>query len=174
MSTRVGILSTNGRPLPGYARIAPGAAGMYPPLHNSCARSDTIPAVAQHPIELILIKQWAGYLTVPVFVMDAGANLVYYNEPAEALLGRNFDDVGEIAIAELATIFSTTAVDGSPMPSEHLPIGIALMQHRPAHGRLRFTALDGIPRLIEATAFPIEGQGGNFLGAVAMFWESPS
>jgi hypothetical protein len=31
--------------------------------------------------------------------------------------------------------------------------------------------LDGVPRRIAVTAFPLEGQGERHLGAVAIFWE---
>ena len=126
----------------------------------------------QHPVELILLKQWASYLTIPVFVMDAAGDLIYYNEPAELLLGRSFDDQGELPLSDLATVFVTTALDGSPIAAEDLPIGIALLQRRPAHGRVRFVAFDGVARTIEATAFPVEGLGSRFLGAVSMFWET--
>ncbi|MFN0146056.1 MAG: hypothetical protein ACKVT1_06065 [Dehalococcoidia bacterium] len=128
--------------------------------------------MAQHAVELILLKQWASYLTMPIFVIDASGDLIYYNEPAEGLLGRRFDDHGELSVADMADIFVTTALDGSPIAADELPIGIALLQRRPAHGRLRFVAYDGVARTIDVTAFPVEGQGTRFLGAVAMFWET--
>ena len=130
--------------------------------------------MAQHAVELILLRQWASYLTIPIFVVDAAGDLIFYNEPAEALLGRRFDDQGPLPLAEIADVFVTTALDGSPIAAEELPIGIALLERRPAHGRVRFIGYDGVPRTIEVTAFPVEGQGARFLGAVAMFWETGS
>lgn len=128
--------------------------------------------MAQHAIELILLRQWASYLTIPVFVIDAAGDLIFYNEPAEGLLGRRFDDHGALPLADIADVFVTTALDGSPLPPDELPIGIALLQRRPAHGRIRFIGYDGVARTIDVTAFPVEGQGSRFLGAVAMFWET--
>lgn len=125
----------------------------------------------QQPIELILTRQWASYLAVPVWVMAENGHLVYYNEPAETVLGRRFEEAGEMPAEELATIFTTTAEDGSPLPSESLPVNIALLERRPAHLRHRFRALDGFWRLVDVAAFPIEGQGGRHLGAVVIFWE---
>jgi PAS domain-containing protein len=127
--------------------------------------------MTQQPIELILIRQWASYLAMPIFVVDPEGNLVFYNEPAEALLGRRYEEAGEMPLAELDRIFHTTAEDGSALAPDQLPLGVALMQQRPAHGRLRFQGLDAVRRLIEVTAFPVEGQGGRLLGAVALFWE---
>jgi hypothetical protein len=57
------------------------------------------------------------------------------------------------------------------VPAEEVPINAALLHHRPAHSRVRFRALDGVWRVIDVSAFPLEGQGGRHLGAVAMFWE---
>jgi PAS domain-containing protein len=127
--------------------------------------------VQQQQIELILIRQWASYLTLPVFLSDREGNLLFYNEPAEALLGRRYDEAGPMPVSELADLFDTTAEDGSPIPSGELPIAVALRDLRPTHGRLRIRALDGPWHTLEITAFPVEGQGNRHLGAVALFWE---
>ena len=128
--------------------------------------------MAQQDIEMILIRQWASYLTLPVFLVDREGNLLFYNEPAEALIGRRYDEAGLMPAAELGTIFETTTEDGQPVRSESLPLAMALMSGRPAHARVRFKALDGHFRTIEVTAFPVEGQGERHLGAVAIFWEA--
>jgi PAS domain-containing protein len=127
--------------------------------------------MAQQPIELILTRQWASYLAVPVWVVGERGDLLYYNEAAEAVLGRRYDEAGEMPVEELATIFKTTAVDGSPIAADQIPIIVALRERRAAHMALRIQGLDNVWRDIEATAFPLEGQGGRHLGAVAFFWE---
>ena len=43
--------------------------------------------MAQHAIELILMRQLAGGLATPVFLVDPDGDLLFYNEPAEAILG---------------------------------------------------------------------------------------
>jgi PAS domain-containing protein len=43
---------------------------------------------SQHDVELILMTQVASYLATPIFVVDPNGDLVYFNEPAEQLLGR--------------------------------------------------------------------------------------
>lgn len=127
--------------------------------------------MAQQPIELILLKQWASYLSLPVWLMDRHGNLLYYNEPAEALLGVRFEEAGEIHVEQLAERFQTSALDGTPFPNEELPVVVALQQRVPNHATLRVQAFDGVWRQLAITAFPVEGQGGRHLGAVAMFWE---
>jgi PAS domain-containing protein len=129
----------------------------------------------QQAIEVILMRQLASYLAMPIFLVDPGGNLLFYNEPAEALLGHRYEETGEMPLAEWAQIFQATSADGSPLPPEALPLVIALQQHRAAHLAFQIRGLDDVHRMIEATAFPLEGQGGRHLGAVAIFWEvSPS
>ncbi len=126
----------------------------------------------QQPIELILTRQWASYLAVPVWLVGDNGDLLYYNEPAEALVGRRYDESGEMPLAELPEIFAILSdEDERPLPPEEQPLAIALWEHRPAHRRVRFRGLDGVWRRVDATAFPLEGQGGRRLGAVALFWE---
>ena len=123
------------------------------------------------PVELILMRQCASSLAMPIWLMGENGDLLYYNEPAEPILGRRFDEAGEMPGEALSTMFQTTAEDGSPLKAEDLPINIALTERRPAHRWFRIRGLDGIWRKIEVTAFPIEGQGERHLGAVAIFWE---
>jgi PAS domain-containing protein len=130
--------------------------------------------LGQKPVELILLRQWASYLSTPIFVVGADGALVYYNEPAETLLGRTFDEAGEMPIQELAEIFEITDETGAPMKLTDFPLGVASQEHRPAHGRVRYRALDGPWRLVDVTALPIEGHDEQHLGAVAIFWEANS
>jgi len=39
------------------------------------------------PIQMILMRQLAGYLGVPLFLVGPNGDLLFYNEPAEAILG---------------------------------------------------------------------------------------
>jgi PAS domain-containing protein len=125
----------------------------------------------QQAIEVILMRQLASYLAMPIFLVDPAGNLLFYNEPAEALLGHRYEETGEMPLAEWAQIFQPICEDGSPLPSEALPLVIALQQHHAAHLAFHIRGLDGVLRKIEVTAFPLEGQGGRYLGAVAIFWE---
>lgn len=124
------------------------------------------------PIEIILLKHWASYVAVPIWITDADGNLVYYNEPAESIVGRPFDDAGEIPSDRLAELFRTSNPDGSPLPSAELPPVVALNKQVPDHRVVCFQALDGTSRTIEVTAVPIVGQGDRHLGVMVTFWET--
>lgn len=124
----------------------------------------------QQAVEVILMRQLASYLAMPIFVVDPDGNLLFYNEPAEPLLGRQFSETGEMPTAEWSTAFNPLDEDGQRLPPDSLPLVIALRRREPAHRTLAITGLDGIRRRLEVTAFPLVGQGGRLLGAAAMFW----
>ena len=124
-----------------------------------------------HDVELILMKQVASYLAVPIFLVDTAGTLVYYNEPAELLLGERYDETGEMPLEEWGTVFVPTDRNGMPLAAEDLPLAIAVQQGHPAHGQISITGLDGVVRHLSVTAFPLVGQSNRNLGAVAIFWE---
>ena len=129
--------------------------------------------MSQKAVELILMRQLASYLAMPILLFDPAGNLLFYNEPAEAILGRRFDETGEMPLDEWFRIVKLTTEDGSPVPREARLLVIALEKRQAAHSAFRLQGFDGVVRKIEATAFPLEGQGGRHLGAVVIVWEQP-
>ena len=128
----------------------------------------------QQPLELILLRQLASYLAVPIWVADAEGNLIYYNEPAEGVLGRRFDEAGEISLAEVGGLFEICDEDGNPMAPNDLPLAVALFEGRPTHGKVKMRGFGKPWMRVDVTAFPVEGQGGRVLGAAVLFWEIPA
>ena len=126
----------------------------------------------QRAVEIILMRQLASYLAMPIMLFDPAGNLLYYNEPAEAIVGRRFDETGELSLDEWYSLFELTTEDGSPVPLEARPLVIALQQHQAAHNVCWLLRSDGRRKRIEATAFPLEGQGQRHLGAVVILWEA--
>lgn len=128
--------------------------------------------MAQQPIELILLRQLATSLVVPVFIVDHHGDLAFLNEPAERLLGIRLEEVDELPFETWTTAFRPKTPDGRTVPAEELTLVRALADRRPAHGPLQITGSDGVDRTIEITAFPLVGGRGRLIGAVAMFWET--
>jgi PAS domain-containing protein len=122
-------------------------------------------------IELILSRHWSSHLNMPIFLVDPQGNLLFYNEPAEPILGRRFAETGVMTAEEWSTIFDITDEDNQLLDPSDLPLNIALQQRRLAHRRFCATGLDNVRRYIETTCFPLIGQDDRFLGAVAIFWE---
>jgi PAS domain-containing protein len=124
------------------------------------------------PIERILVRHLGSRLSVPLFLIDSEGTLVFYNEAAEQLLGRRFDEAGEMDFDAWTTAFAVRDELGQPMDIDEIPLVKALRKRRPAHARFDMTSLDGVVRTLEVAAFPLQGQGGSRLGAVALFWEA--
>ncbi len=128
--------------------------------------------MSQKAIEVILTRQLASYLAMPIFLVDADGTLVFYNEPAERILGRRFEETGEMPAGEWSTAWIPTDDRGTPLAAETLPLMMTLREHRPAHGVFWIQGLDGVRRRIETTAIPLLGSAGRYLGALAVFWEA--
>ena len=127
----------------------------------------------QQEVELILLRQLASHLATPMFIVDLEGNLVYFNEPAEKILGRRFEESGMMAAGEWASAWEPTDDRGVPIPPAEVPLSLALIEERPAHRRLSIRGFDGVRRRIEAMAFPLIGTGRK-LGAAVIFWEQPA
>jgi len=125
----------------------------------------------ENEIELILTRQLASYLSMPILVVDPQGDLLFFNESAEPILGCRFEETGVIRRGEWSAMFKPTNHDGSPLPREQQPLFIATERRRPAYRRSWIRGLDGVNRLIEGIAFPLQGAEGRFLGAVGVFWE---
>lgn len=126
----------------------------------------------QREIEVILSRQLASYLATPVFIVDEAGTLVFYNEPAEHILGQRFEETGEMPVEEWVTASTARDDAGKPIPRERLPLMIALNEVRPVHGSFWIVGADNVRRRIATTAFPLIGQAGRHLGAIAIFWET--
>ena len=127
--------------------------------------------MAQQEVEVILARHLAEHLALPVFIVDPEGNLIFFNEPAEAVLGLRFGDTGLMPASEWSTMFEPVDKAGNPIPPEELPLVIAMTQSHPAHKGFWIRGLDRKLRQIELTAFPLVGQSGRISGAVSIFWE---
>lgn len=122
-------------------------------------------------IEVILARQVASSLAVPILLVDPEGNLAFFNEAAEPILGKRFDETGEIRRGQWSKVFQPQGADGSALPRQEMPLFVATEHRRPAYQRGWITGLDGARRHIEGIAFPLIGSGDRFLGALGIFWE---
>lgn len=164
--TAIPILSTGGRQLGAMATIwEPAGASTVHQIDSSRSR------LSQHPIEVILVRHWASFMTVPIWIMDPFGNLIYCNQASELLTGMNFAAEGQAPAEHYLNRFNACDLDGSPIPTEEQPGAIALIKQVAAHREMRVHDGNGDPHQIEVTAIPLIGQGARLLGAMAMFWE---
>lgn len=128
--------------------------------------------MAQQPIELILTRQLASYLATPMFLVGPEGELLFYNEPAEALLGYRFDEALEIPLDEWASSYQLFSPEtGEQLPADEFPVVAALRNARPSHTSLLYQRPDGSKLKIVVTSIPLIGEGGALLGGLAIFWE---
>ncbi len=128
--------------------------------------------MSAHPIEIILSRQLADSLSIPIFIVDPKGNLLFYNEPAEELLGMRFEDTGFMPVEEWSTRFKPEDETGKPLPPVSLPLVKTLTHQKPAHGEFWIWSMTGERLRISVTSYPIIGRAHNFLGATALFWKS--
>ena len=123
-----------------------------------------------YEIEIILNRQLADCLAIPVFLTDTVGNLLFYNEPAEDILGKRYEDTGEMAVEEWSTVFKNKDENGDTLPPEELPLVKTLKDRLPHHKTFWIESLQGKAEKISVTSYPIIGRAGKFVGAVAIFW----
>ena len=145
-----------GAPMPGYA-LAPMAQA--PDTHN---------------LLLILAKDLASRLSTPVLVVDRDGTLLYFNEAAEPVLGVPYAEVGFMPQEKWTALFAPRGNEGQPLEPDDLPLTIAISDHSPAHRSITITSADGEERRLAVTAIPLFAHAGEFIGAVALFWEDES
>ena len=126
---------------------------------------------ARRNLVMILARDLTSRLATPCFVVDSDGTLAYYNEAAEAVLGRSYAESGELKSGEWATEWAPTDLDGTAVALQDLPLGIAFREGRAAHRALCITGADGVAREIEVTAFPLRATPDQVEGAIAVFWE---
>ena len=127
----------------------------------------------QKNLLLILARDVASKLATPMFVVDAGGTLVFFNEAAERVLGQTFADAGEMKRDEWSTAYEPVGDGGRPIPFEELPLGIALTRGHPAHRTFQIKGADGVTHDLASTAIPLLAHQDDIVGAVAMFWKEP-
>jgi PAS domain-containing protein len=124
----------------------------------------------QKQLVLILARAFASNLSTPTLLADARGYLVFYNEAAEAAVGRRFSETGEMPLDDWIAAFEPRTADADPLPAEQRPARIALDERRPAHLSYIVTSADGVDREIEVIALPLFAHTDEFVGIIVIFW----
>jgi len=124
-----------------------------------------------YEIEIILSRQLADCLSIPVFITDTVGNLIFYNMPAEEVLGQRFEETGEMPVDVWSVIFKPIDEFNNEIPPEDLPLVKTLKDALPYHKTFWIKSLKGYSEKIALTSYPIINRENKFLGAVAMFWK---
>lgn len=123
------------------------------------------------PIQIILARQFASTLAMPILIVDTEGTLIFYNEPAEVILDQRFDETGEMSAELWSMLFAVEDEDRKPIAVEERPMMLALTERKPVSRTMWMRCRYGEWRHVQITAFPILGEANQFLGAQMIFWE---
>src|SRR5215212_2856226 len=124
--------------------------------------------MAAQPVELILARNLVSGIELASFLVGPDGVVVFFNDAAGALLGRRFDEVGRLARDEWSSRFGPYDEFGQVLPTDDLPLTLALRKGLPANGQFRVRAAGDEMVEVEVSALPLSGADG-FKGALIVF-----
>lgn len=124
----------------------------------------------QKPLELILARNLLTTISTPSFLVDDEGKLVFYNEAAAALLGRSFEEAGQMDVSEWTAAFGPVSTEGEPLEFDQLSLTKAIQAGRPAHGHFAIRTGSRPAQAVEAAAFPLVASPEGSSGAMILFW----
>jgi PAS domain-containing protein len=166
-------------PLIGQGERMLGAVGVFwdlgapprPGVPRAGAALDLASPGGDRPVELLLMRQLASYLTTIIFLLGPDGATLFFNEPADRLLGRSFEEADEMSVEEWSAALTATDAAGATIDPDERPLVIALRRQQPAHRRFSIRGFDQVLHEIEGLGFPLVDTEGRQLGAVGIFWE---
>src|SRR5258705_313192 len=87
------------------------------------------------PVELLLMRQLASYLKTAFFLVGPDESLLFFNEPAERLVGRRFEESEPTDMEEWSARLEPTDEQGLPIAREERPTVVAQRGQRALHPR---------------------------------------
>ena len=123
------------------------------------------------PIQIILARQLASSLAMPILIVDTDGTLIFYNEPAEVILDQRFEETGEMPADVWSGRFAVADEARKPIAQEDRPMMMALSERQPYSRTVWMRCGHREWLHVNITAFPLIGEGRQFLGAQMIFWE---
>lgn len=122
----------------------------------------------EHPeLAMILARNLIAAIMTPAFIVDPEGLMGFFNEAAGNLIGRRFEETGRLTRDEWNEI-GPVDEKGRPIPSDRMPMTIALRDGRPAYGRFRIKTDQGILMDVDTSAIPLVTNGESH-GAIVTF-----
>src|SRR3990172_2483242 len=139
-------------PLIGQGERMLGAVGVFwdlgapprPGVPRAGGSLDLASPGGDRPVELLLMRQLASYLTTVIFLLGPDGATLFYNEPAERLLGRRFDEAGDMSVEEWSARLPATDAAGEPIDPDERPLIIALRRQQPAYRHYSIRSFDQV------------------------------
>jgi PAS domain-containing protein len=125
---------------------------------------------SQQPLDLILARNLISSITLAAFLVDPDGVLVFFNDAAGSLVGRRFEEVGRLERDQWNSEFGPFDEFGKLMPTDNMPLTIALRDGLPAHDHFHVSVGDDLLE-VDVSALPLTTAEG-FQGAIVVFWRS--
>lgn len=120
------------------------------------------------PLELVMARQWVALLTSPVLLFDATGSLAFFNEAAQVIMGRSFNECGALKPAEWHAMFRIEDASGTLVPQGQSALDEALTADGARQLTLLLRGLDGQRRQVGLATFPIRGLDRSKVGVMAL------
>jgi PAS domain-containing protein len=127
--------------------------------------------VSAQPVELILARNLISGVELAAFIIDPDGVVAFFNDAAGELIGTRFEEVGRLSREEWNSRFGPFDEFGQLVPTDSLPLTVALREGLPANGRFHVRVRGEELIEVEVSALPLVTAQG-FQGAMVVFWRA--
>lgn len=120
-------------------------------------------------VELILARNLITAVELAGFIVDPDGVVIFFNDAAGELIGHRFEEVGRLEREEWNSRFGPFDEFGQLVPTDSLPLTVALREGLPANGHFRVRVRGDQLIDVEVSALPLVTAAG-FQGALVVFW----
>ncbi len=117
-------------------------------------------------IEFILARQLAEYLSTPIALIDHDGKMIYYNESAEYILGRKYNESGEIESRDWEDRFFEQEERNQSIKILDLPFIRVLSMRHILQGEYWMRNFEEINQKVLIVSVPLVGLAQRELGAI--------
>ncbi|MEP7321436.1 MAG: hypothetical protein ABI761_05930 [Saprospiraceae bacterium] len=117
-------------------------------------------------IEFILSRQLAEYISTPVVLVDHDGRMIYYNESAEYILGKKYNESGEIESREWDNRFFEDHDRRTTLDMLDLPFVKILSVRHIMQGEFWMRNFEEIEQKVLMICIPLVGLAQRELGAL--------
>lgn len=128
-------------------------------------------AMTVKPVQVILARQLASSMAMPIFIVDPEGTLIFFNESAELILDHRFEETGEMRADEWSVLFAIADEERHPIAVEERPTMLAITERKPISRTVWMQCREREWLHVIITAIPLIGEQRDFLGVVMIFWE---
>jgi len=128
-------------------------------------------AISPKPVQVMLARQLASSMAMPILIVDPEGTLIFFNEPAELILDQRFEETGEMGADEWSVLFAVSDEERQPIAMAERPTMLAISERKPISRTVWMLCREREWLHVIITAIPLIGEQREFLGVQMFFWE---